>query len=174
VRVRFEDVPGIVSLLGSGRDEIGYRLAGSIGVRTPIGILDIPLSHEDRLRLPSMPRFALDGLSVRSMTLDEVALGVRLRVKNPNGFSLPVGRLDYALAIAGSPVARAQGAELAGIAAGSSAIVEIPVRLDLASAGRAAADLARGGEVDVGLTGTATVGGIPLPLALRGRLPARR
>jgi LEA14-like dessication related protein len=174
VRVRFRDVPGIVSLLGSGKDAIGYRLAGTIGVRTPIGIVDLPLSHEDRLRLPGMPRFALEGLSVRSMTFDEVALGVRVRVRNPNAFALPVGKLDYALALGGAPVARAQGAELAGVAAGSSAVVEIPLRLDLASAGRAATGLARGGDVDVGLTGTALVGGIPLPLELRGRVPARR
>jgi LEA14-like dessication related protein len=174
VRVRFEDVPGIVSLLGGGKDEIGYRLAGSIGVRTPIGIVDLPLSHEDTLRLPSMPRFALEGLSVRSMTLDEVTLGLRLRVRNPNAFALPVGRLDYALALGGAPVARAQRADLAAVAAGSSAVVEIPLRFDLASAGRAAADLARGGDVDVGLTGTALVGGIPLPLELRAKLPVRR
>jgi LEA14-like dessication related protein len=174
VRVRFQDVPGIVSLLGSGKDVIGYRLAGTLGVRTPIGIIDLPLSHEATLRLPSVPRFALEGLSVKSMSLDEVALGVRLRVRNPNAFALPVGRLDYALALAGAPVARAQGAALASVAAGSSAVVEIPLRVDLASAGRAAADLARGGDVDVGLSGTALVGGIPLPLELRGRVPARR
>jgi LEA14-like dessication related protein len=174
VRVRFQDVPGIVSLLGSGKDVIGYRLAGTLGVRTPIGIIDLPLSHEATLRLPSVPRFALEGLSVKSMSLDEVALGVRLRVRNPNAFALPVGRLDYALALAGAPVARAKGAALASVAAGSSAVVEIPLRVDLASAGRAAADLARGGDVDVGLSGTALVGGIPLPLERRGRVPARR
>jgi LEA14-like dessication related protein len=174
VRVRFQDVPGIVSLLGSGKDSIRYRLAGSIGVRTPIGILDLPLSHEDQLRLPSVPRFALEGISIRSVTLSEVALDVRLRVKNPNGFPLPVGRLDYALALAGSPVAHAAGVDLSGIAAGSSAVVAIPVRLDLASAGRAAAALTGGGEVQVDLDGKATVAGIPLPLDLSGRVPARR
>jgi LEA14-like dessication related protein len=174
VRVRFQDVPGIVSLLGSGKDAIRYRLGGTLGVRTPVGVLDLPLSHEDRLRLPSMPRFALDGVAVRSMSFREVALDVRVRVRNPNAFALPVGRLDYALAIGGAPVARAEAAELAGVAGGSSAVVAIPVRLDLASAGRAAAALSGGGEVQVDLDGKATVAGIPLPLDLSGRVPARR
>jgi LEA14-like dessication related protein len=174
VRVRFQDVPGIVSLLGSGKDEIGYRLGGTIGLRTPIGILDLPLSHEDRLRLPSMPRFALEGLSIRRMTFDEVALALRLRVRNPNAFALPVGTLDYALAVAGSRVARADAAALAAVPGGGSAVVEIPLSLDVASAGRAAADIARGGDVQVDLTGKAVVGGIPLPLDLRGKLPVRR
>jgi LEA14-like dessication related protein len=174
VRVRFQDVPGIVSLLGSGKDVVQYRLGGAIGVRTPIGIIDLPLSHEDRLRLPSVPRFAVEGIALRSMGFSEIALDVRLRVKNPNAFALPLGRIDYALAIGGAPVARADGAALAGVPGGASAVVAIPVRLDVGSAGRAAADLARGGEVDVGLTGRAMVGGIPLPLDLRARVPARR
>jgi hypothetical protein len=48
------------------------------------------------------------------------------------------------------------------------------VRLDVASAGRAAADLAKGGDVQVDLTGRALVAGLPLPLELRGKVPARR
>ena len=163
VRVRFQDVPGIVSLLGSGKDVIAYKLAGTIGVNTPIGVVDLPLSHEDEVRLPSIPRFGLDGISVRSMSFSELALDVRLRVRNPNAFPMPPGKLDYALAIGGTPVAAA-----------SSGVVTIPVRLDVGSAGRVAADLARGGEVDVGLSGRAVVAGIPLPLDLEARLPARR
>jgi LEA14-like dessication related protein len=174
VRVRFQDVPGIVSLLGSGKDAVRYRLGATVGVRTPIGILDLPVSHEDRLRLPSVPRFALEGISVRSMSLQAIAVDVRVRVQNPNAFALPLGHVDTALAIGGAPVARADGAKLAGVAGGASAVVAIPVRLDIGSAGRAAADLARGGDVDVALTGRAVVGGIPLPLELRGKVPARR
>src|SRR6266545_755012 len=150
VRVRFQDVPGIVALLGSGKDVLHYKLGGTIGVGTPIGILDLPLSHEDQLRLPSLPRFALDGVSIRSVGFTEIALDVRVRVRNPNAFPLPVGQLEYALAIGGAPVARAD------------------------AAGRAAADLARGGEVQVDLTGKASLAGIPIPLELKGRVPARR
>lgn len=174
VRVRFQDVPGIVSLLGSGKDVVSYALAGTIGVKTPIGVIDLPLSHEDKVRLPSIPRFGLDGISVRSVSFSEIALDVRLRVRNPNAFAMPLGKLDYALAIGGTPVARAEGAELAPVAAASSGVVTVPVRLDVGSAGRVAADLARGGEVDVGLSGRAVVAGIPLPLDLKARLPARR
>jgi LEA14-like dessication related protein len=174
VHVRFQDVPGIVSLLGSGKDELRYRLGGTLGVRTPVGVVDLPLSHEDRLKLPSMPKFALEGVSIRSFGLTEIGLDVRVRVKNPNAFALPLGKLDYALAIGGSPVARADGVDLAPVAGSTSAVVAIPVRLDVGSAGRAAAELARGGEVQVDLAGKASVGGIPFPLHLAGKVPARR
>jgi LEA14-like dessication related protein len=174
VRVRFRDVPGVVSLLTNGKEDIPYELSGTLGVRTPIGIIDLPLSHSDRVRLPKLPRFAVEGLSVRSVSFTSAALDVRLRVGNPNGFPLPAGALDYTLAVGGSRVARAEGAKIAAVPGGASAVLEIPVRVDLASAGRAASDLVLGKEVLVELTGTAGVAGLPLPLDLRARVPARR
>ncbi|HET8541662.1 MAG TPA: LEA type 2 family protein [Anaeromyxobacter sp.] len=174
VRLRFRDVPGIVSLLGSGRSDLGYRLSGSLGIKTPIGIVDLPMSHTDRVTLPAVPRFALDGLRVRSVSLSTVAVDVRVRVQNPNAFHLPNGDLDYALALAGTPVARAAGASVASVPGGGSATVEIPVKIDVLSAGRVASDLARGGEVQVELTGKAQLAGLSLPVELRGRVPARR
>jgi LEA14-like dessication related protein len=174
VRVRFRDVPGIVSLLGSGKSDLGYRLSGSVGVKTPIGVVDLPMSHTDRVKLPAMPRFALDGLRVRSVSLSAVAVDLRVRVQNPNAFPLPRGELDYALALAGTSVARAQGASVAAVPGGGSAIVEIPVRIDVLSAGKVASELARGGDVQVDLTGNAQLAGLPLPLDVRGRVPARR
>jgi hypothetical protein len=71
-------------------------------------------------------------------------------------------------------VARAEGVRLEGAPGGGSAVVEIPVRVDIGSAGRAASALLQGGEVDVRLTGNAAVAGLPLPLDIRARLPARR
>ncbi len=174
VRLRWRDVPGIVSILGSGRDRIQYRLSGEIGLQTPIGLVSLPLSHEDGLGLPSLPRFAVEGISVRSASLTAVAFDVRLRLSNPNPFPLPAGRIDYSLAVNGAGVARAAGAALSSVPGGASAEVRLPVTLDVLSAGRAAADLARGAEVQVDLGGTAEIAEMPFPLQLRARVPARR
>jgi LEA14-like dessication related protein len=173
VHVRFQDVPGIVSILGS-RDRIAYRLSGNVGVSTPIGVIDLPLSHQDTLALPRLPGFAIDGLAIRSVSFDSVGLDVKVRVKNPNAFPLPGGRIAYALSVAGSPVARADGQATQHLQGGQSAVVTIPVKVDLARAGLAATELVRGEAVDVRLTGTADVAGVPVPLDLAARLPARR
>jgi LEA14-like dessication related protein len=173
VHVRYRDVPGIVSLLGSKKDAVRYKLAGTVGIRTPLGILDVPMSREDKLRLPSTPQFALDGLSIRSLGFSEIVLDVKLRVRNPNAFALPLGKLEYALALGGTSVARAAAVDVTPIAGGTSGVVAIPVHIDVAKAGRVAAELARGGEVQVDLDGKATLGGIPFPLDLKGRVPAR-
>jgi LEA14-like dessication related protein len=174
VRVRFADVPGIVSLLTGGRDQLRYRVSGNVGVNTPIGPVDLPLSHDGELALPSMPRFALDGLAVKGVSLTEVAVDVKVRVTNPNRFGLPAGSLGYALSVAGGQVARADGAPLAAVAGGGSTVVALPVKVNLLRAGQAATALARGGEVDVALKGEARVAGLPLPIDVAARLPARR
>jgi LEA14-like dessication related protein len=173
VHVRFQDVPGIVTLLTSKKDTVKYRLAGNVGVRTPLGVLDVPMSHEGGLKLPSVPQFALEGIAIRSVGFTEITFDVRLRVRNPNGFALPVGKLDYALAVGGASVAKAAALDVAPVAGGSSAVISIPVKIDVASAGRAAAQLAGGGEVPVDLDGKANLAGIPLPLDLKGKVPAR-
>jgi LEA14-like dessication related protein len=173
-RLRFADVPGIASLLGSGKDRIHYKLSATLGLRTPAGVLDVPLSREDQVRLPGMPHFTVDGIALRAVSFENVTFEVRLRVKNPNAFPLPAGALDYALAVSGSQVAKAEGAHLGTVPAGGSAVVAIPVKLDLAAAGHAAADVARGADVDVGLSGKANVAGIPLPVDVKGRVSPHR
>jgi LEA14-like dessication related protein len=174
VRVRYQDVPGIVNLLGSGKDEIRYAVGATVGVRTPVGELDLPVTHSDKLRLPSMPHFSLDGLAVHSVGFDAIVLDVRLRVQNPNAFPLPPGSLKYALSLSGSDVARAESVKVEPVAARSSGIVVIPVRVDVGSAGRVATDIARGADLQIALTGNASLAGLPLPLDLKGHLPARR
>lgn len=174
VRVRFADVPGIVSLITGGKDAVRYRVSGNVGVNTPVGLVDLPMAHEDRLALPSLPRFAMDGVSVRSASLTALALDVKVRVTNPNRFGIPAGSLDYAFSVAGTPVARADGAALAAVGGNGSTVVALPVRVDVLRAGAAATALARGEPVDVALRGEAKVAGIPVPVNVAGKLPARR
>lgn len=174
VRVRYRDVPGIVSLLGKQRDAIAYRLSGAVGVQTPIGVVELPMSHSASLPLPKLPAFALDGLAIRSVSLTQVAMDLNVRVKNPNAFPIPAGKLDYALGLAGATVARGDDRALSGVAGSGSAVVTIPLRFNVLEAGRAATDLVRGSPVDVNLRGTADVGGLPIPLDLGARMPAKR
>jgi len=175
VRVRFRDVPGIVSLFTQKREGLRYKVAGSVGVNTPIGVVELPVTHEATLRLPGLPSFSIEGVSLRGVSLREATFDVHLGVKNPNPFPIPAGKLTWSLALGGgAPVARAEGAPLAGVAAGGRGEIVIPIRLDLLSAGRAAADLARGADVRVRISGSAEVAGISVPLDLDRVVGARR
>ncbi len=173
VHVRWKDVPGFVRLVG-GRQAIAYRLSGSAGVSTPLGVVELPLSYSDHLSVPRLPAFGLDGVQLRSASLADVTVDVKVRVTNPNAFPLPVGGLSYSLTIGGSSVASGDGRSVAPVPANAAGVVAIPVRVSLLGAGLAATQLASGGEVDVGLRGTAMFGGIPIPIDLAGRVPALR
>jgi LEA14-like dessication related protein len=173
VRVRWTDVPGIVGLLGK-REAVAYKLSGNVGVKTPLGVVELPLSHQDRLALPRLPGFSVEGLAIRQVSFTDVTLEVKVKVANPNAFPLPAGKIDYALSLAGNPVARADGKSLAMVAGGKDAVIAIPVKVNLAQAGRAASALMGGGNVELGLTGTADVAGLSLPLNWTGKLPVRR
>jgi len=175
VRVRWKDVPGIIGLFTTARDGLRYKAAASVGVNTPIGVVELPLVHEADLRLPQLPSFSVSGLSVRSASLTEVAFDVKLGMKNPNAFPVPAGQLAWSLALGGgAPVARAEGAPTAAVSPGSTGTITLPVRVDLRSAGRAATDLALGGNVRVRMLGTASVAGLDIPLDLDSVVPARR
>jgi LEA14-like dessication related protein len=176
VRVRFRDVPGIASLIVSGRDEVPYRVSGTVGVKTPVGVLDLPLSHSDTVHLPRLPRIAVDGISLRSVTFEPYGVGflVRVRVANPNRFPIPAGGLETTVELGGASVAKGQVGRLEPLAAGASAVMEIPVSMDPVSAVRAASVLGQGGDVDVRLVGKVVVAGLELPLDIRARAPARR
>jgi LEA14-like dessication related protein len=173
VHVRWRDVAGFARLVG-GRDAVAYRLSGTAGVSTPIGVVDLPLSYSDRLPVPQLPSFGIEGLQVRSASLADVTVDVKLRVTNPNAFPLPAGGLSYSLRIGDSSVASGEGRSVAAVPPNGAGVVAIPVHVSLAGAGRVATQLASGGPVDVGLRGTATFGGLPIPIDVSGRVPAVR
>ncbi len=171
-RLRYQDVPALISVLGK-KDAVAYKLSGTVGVQTPVGVLDLPVSHQGELPLPQLPRVALDGVAVRSLSLTSLSFEVRVRLTNPNAFPLPAGRLDAALSLGGNEVARVENRALAAVTEKGSAVVAIPVRLDLSRAGRAAMDLSRGAPVQVGVHGEAQLGPAKVPLNLEQRLSAQ-
>ncbi len=167
-RLRYRDISGLAALAGK-QDAVRYKLSGEVGVRTPLGVLAVPLTHEGSVNLPRLPRFSVHRLSVRSASLSQVSLELELRMENPNDFPLPAGRLDARLTLAGREVAAVGGQPLAALPRGGSGSVVIPVRLDLERAGRVAADVVSGEKVDLSLTGAADVGGLSVPLELSGK-----
>ena len=171
-RLRYRDVPGVVQLVGK-QDALRYKLSGVVGLDTPVGVVEVPLSHEGSVRLPGLPRFSIEGLGVRSMSLSHVTVELRVRVQNPNDFPVPPGRLDASLALGGADLAEVSGQALAAIPRNGDGRVTIPVKIDLERAGRVAADLMAGRPVDVQLRGKADVGGLSLPLDLWGRFSGR-
>jgi LEA14-like dessication related protein len=171
VHVKFKDVPGFVRLVTS-QDEVAYRLSGKAGIDTPIGIVELPMSHSSTIGLPKLPSFSLDSVAIRSASFTDLALDVRMKVTNPNRFAIPAGSLQYGLAVGGTQVARGDAAALAKVAAVSTGIVSLPVKVSLLGAGRAIYQAVNGeGTLPVALSGKAVFAGIEIPLNLERKVP---
>lgn len=63
VRLLWRDTPWLAQVVLT-RDSIAYRVAGSAGVGSPLGTIDIPFDHQDRVALPRLPAIHVEGLSV--------------------------------------------------------------------------------------------------------------
>jgi len=167
-RLRYADVPRFVELVRT-RDRVAYALRGAVGVDTPLGVVELPLSHDGEVVLPRLPTLQLAGISARVVSLTELELQVTLGIGNPNAFPIPAGALGYAVQVGADVVARADRARLDGVPASGAGRVVLPVRLSLLGVGRAAATALRGEGADVRLTGTATFGPLRVPFDLSGR-----
>jgi LEA14-like dessication related protein len=170
IRLRWRDLPGFVELLLS-RSDLGYRVTGSAGVGSPIGILSIPFEHRDRVALPRPPSLRLEGITLREASLSSLALELRLRIENGNGFPLPVGALVYGLRLGARDLLSGGTQPLVAVAPGGHAVVSVPVRLSLKGATDALAELLRGAALR--LHGSADFGALEVPVDTQGHLSDR-
>jgi LEA14-like dessication related protein len=169
LRVRYADVPGLVQTVFH-RDELPFHVEGSAGLSTPVGVVGLPFSYTGKIPTPKLPHIALTGIALHGVSFDGLSFDVKLEVRNPNGFQLPVGGLAYALKLGGSEVLGGAKQVLGTVPAGGKTAISIPVRIPFAKAADAAGKLMRGQQADVQLEGSASFGSVQLPVNLGGKL----
>ncbi len=167
VRLGWRDVPGFVELLVT-RAEVAYRVTGNAGVGSPIGTIDLPFDHRDRVALPRPPSIRIEGVTVRDSSLSLLALDVKLRIENGNSFPLPVGALTYGLRVGERDLVAGGSHPLAAVPPGGHATVSIPIRISVLGAADSVAELLRGAELR--LRGLADFGAVEVPLDAPGRV----
>jgi hypothetical protein len=170
VELRFAAVPGIAKVLAADRPA-AYVLGGSATFLTPAGEVRVPISKSGELVVPRAPRFAVEKVMLRSASPREVALEMRLDVRNPNEFPIPAGRVGCGLLLSDREVVRMDALIAEPIAAGGSAEVTVPIKISVFKAGRAVARLLIPfTSLDVAVRGEAVFGGVPVPLDLSTRI----
>lgn len=167
VRVRYQDLPGFLETVAR-RDRVAYRVAGAVGFDTAIGPVDLPYSHSGEVPLPRLPSFSLESVRVGSAGLGGVTVDLRIRVGNGNAFPIPGGRLEYRLDLNGAPAVRSAAAALSPVAARGSAVLDVPVRIDVLAAGLGLGQALSSGRAEVLISGAAAYGSLRLPVELRG------
>jgi LEA14-like dessication related protein len=168
-RVRFADLANLARLAES-RESLGFRVAGSVAVETPIGAIDVPWSWSGEMPVPRLPRVELGDVRIGRQSFTETEVVVRLHVRNPNGFPLPGASVRLDVDLAGERVAQAASQQLAPLEAGGAATVEVPLRVSLLGAGRAILG-GRNRPLQVAVRGSAGFGWMQLPISVTGELP---
>lgn len=160
-------VPAVEALFK--QDAVKYRASGTLGLNTPIGLVSLPLEHEGTFAPPRMPQ-----LTVLTPTISASGLNARLtipvRIGNLNGFPIPIAGLAGAVQIAGRPVGSVALPAQGLIDAGKESTVQIPLEINLITAGTAVAEALRSRSADLAIDGTLSSGAAKLPIHLAQRV----
>ena len=165
VRVKWADVTHLVERVRR-QEQVAYRVSGTVGVATPVGLMDLAFKHAGTLPVPRLPTLRLTGASADFASLTELTLQLALEVENPNGFPLPGATLTFDLLVNGVAVASGKEATLAPLGAEGRASITLPLRVSLLGAGRAAGTLGGGGG-ELRLRGIVRVAGLETPVDLK-------
>lgn len=171
-RIRYADLPGLAAKTAIGR-RVPFRLVATAEVRTPAGTLALPVSYDGELSTPKRPGVGLAGLRIVSMNPFDAAVEVKVALENDNAFPLPSGTLRYRITIAGGDVSSAE-AVIPAVAAGTKAVIAIPLKLSLRRVGAGVAKALKGSSAVVGLHALASLGPLAWPVDLEARLPTVR
>jgi len=133
---------------------VDYNANFTIGVDAPmLGRIDVPLSKKGELPVPAVPEVELSSLVVEKLGLDEINGSAKLRVKNTNQFALDLSKLGVSLALAGKDVGSSRLSQPVNLAAGRSAVVEVPLSFSPRAVGIGLFNLLKGNQIAYEVSG---------------------
>ncbi|MBI5543711.1 MAG: LEA type 2 family protein [Deltaproteobacteria bacterium] len=168
-RVRFQDIAPVLSTFLT-RDSASYRASGTVGIQTPLGVIELPLSHQGTFPVPKMPQVAFQQPRIQGLSFDGARIVFPLQITNRNPFPLPLGGMSATFAVGGANVGTVQAVTPASLAGNQAQVVEIPVQVSFLQAGMAVANAIRSGQAHVKLDAALKSGNASLPISLSENL----
>ncbi|HET9155036.1 MAG TPA: LEA type 2 family protein [Myxococcaceae bacterium] len=152
----------------------GYKAEGTLGVKTPIGVLRVPLSHEGTFTLPAMPGIALGTPRLTSVAIDHATVDLPVTLTGKGSLPVPLQALQAAVTIGGAHVGDVSAKDLGTLEPGASRSVTLPLTVPFAGALEAAQAMLKGGTVPIALDGQLQSGPAPVPFSLKTTANFRR
>lgn len=169
--VRFADLGPVLTTFLE-KDTAAYRASGSLGLQTPIGVVQLPLQHEGTFEVPKVPKVELLAPRITRLDLTSATVELALNLTNRNTYELPIGDLAGTVSIAGAPIGTVQAQKL-GLSPSGTRELRLPLTLQFAQAGSAALALQRG-AAQVVFEGSLTSGQSSIPLKFQQNFTFRR
>ncbi|MGI5860977.1 MAG: LEA type 2 family protein [Myxococcales bacterium] len=171
-RIKFREIVPAVQVFLT-KDKANYRASGEIGVKTPIGIVKLPLSYAASFEVPKIPDFKFQTPAIHNLSLTGARIVFPIKITNKNSFPLPLDGFSAAFSIAGVRVGKSS-AQLPKVFEGNETkVVQMPIDIDFASAGMAVANAIRTKRAHVKLDGALNAGNLSLPISLSENLSFR-
>ncbi len=163
--IKFLDiVPAIETLLT--KESATWRVEGSIGVQTPIGILKFPMATQSTFETPKLPQVQFADPKVTSISLQGATVSFPLSVTNRSSFPLGINEVIGSLSIAGTQVGTLSTGTLGELEGKGTRQVTLPLTINFLSAGSAAVAAVKGGNANLKFDAQVKSGGTQVPLKL--------
>jgi len=152
----------------------GYKAEGTVGVKTPIGLVTVPLSHEGTFTLPAMPGIALGTPRLTSVSIDHATVELPMTLTGRGSLPVPLQALEAAVTIGGARIGEVSAKDLGTLEPGASRSVTLPLTVPFSGAVEAAQAMLKGGTVPIALDGQLQSGPAPVPFQLKTTANFRR
>ncbi len=163
--IKFLDiVPALEALLT--KDSATWKVEGSIGLQTPIGIVSFPLAVQDVFETPKLPAVQFANPKVGNITLQGATVEFPLSVTNRSSFPLGINEIVGTVSIAGQSVGTLSTGTLGQLDGKGTRQVTLPLTINFFSAGSAAVNAIKGGNANLKFDATVQSGGAAVPLKL--------
>ena len=181
VTLKFDDLKKLPGELWN-KDKLAYDLQTTFNIILPvIGNYAIPVSKQGEFPVPKMPGIIIKDVKIKNLSFTTAELVAQVEVTNPNDFDLGLSNLSYQLNVNQQNWGQGKINQSSSIPKKGKGIVEIPVKLNLLSAGKSAYNaLVNKTPVEYQLTGNATLDtglellkGYNLPLDIKGTTAIR-
>lgn len=136
--LKFDDLKKLPGKLWE-RDRFAYQLDTKTVVDLPIiGHYEIPLSKTGELPVPKLPNVKLKDVKISSLSFKGAEIVAEVEVDNPNAFDLGFSDFNYQLNINKQSWGKGKLQQKNIVPMNGSAIIKVPLSLDLLSIGQSA------------------------------------
>jgi LEA14-like dessication related protein len=146
------------------KDYAQYTVSGTVGVDTPLGVLDFPLSYQGQFEVPKVPKVELQSPRITRLGLQGATVEFPIVITNRNSFALPLQGVTGALKVAGHEVGRVSTPDLGQLEGKGTRVVEVPLDIELWNAASAVAAALQGGSAPVSLEAQLKSGNSSVPI----------
>jgi LEA14-like dessication related protein len=138
ITLKFADLKKLPGELWN-KDKFSYQLDTTFNLNLPlIGNYAIPVSKQGELPVPKIPEIKVKDVKVKNLSFTTADLVTRVEISNPNAFDIAMSDFDYQLNINQQTWGKGNLSEKNNIPQKGKTIIDIPIKLDILSAGQSA------------------------------------